>query len=466
MDISVALALKIAASAGVGLLLGLERERAHKEAGVRTFAIAALLGTLSWVLSPALALVQFGMIVLVALMVNLYAFWKTQHLQVTTSLALAATNVLGMSIGAGNFFLSFAGAIAIAALLSWKTELITLSGKLTEREIRGALLLAFISFVVYPLLPEQPIDPWKVVNLRTIWLTVILVSALKFVNYVLLRIFGERGLRYSSLLGGLVNSAAMAFFLGEEVRESEETATDAPENMLLAGTAMILRNWALVLLFSLPQGLQRSLPTVIVLIPMMLVAGAAAGLAIWRTRPAARHKEERSRLRENPPSAQNHSEQKSEEQAEEHSASGEDFSDEESVEEQGSQQKRQLLKSPLSLGSVFAFALIFLVLTILSGAGRVLFGATGFLVVIVVGALASAASSAVLLGEELTRGLIASSPAAIAMFLATVAGLLENVVIFWFVARKPATSWRILLLTLPAIASGIVMIVLLDIFQW
>lgn len=465
MDISVALALKIAASAGVGLLLGLEREWAHKEAGVRTFAIAALLGTLSWLLSPMLALVQFGMVVLVALLVNLYAFWKTEHLQITTSLALTATNILGMSIGAGNFFLSFAGAIAIAALLSWKTELITLSGKLTEQEIRGALLLAFISFVVYPLLPDQPVDPWKIINLRTVWLTVILVSALKFVNYVLLRVFGERGLRYSSLLGGLVNSAAMAFFLGEEGLENKEAAADAPENMLLAGAAMILRNWALVLLFSLPQGFQRSLPTVIVLVPMMLVAGAAAGLAIWHTHPAARRGEERSRQQESPLSEQKLAEQ--EPQAEEHAASGEDSSVGASVEEQASQQKkRQVLKSPLSLGSVFAFAAIFLILTILSGAGRVLFGATGFLVVIVVGALASAASSAVLLGEELARGMVASSPAAIAMFLATVAGLLENVVIFWFVTRQPASRWRVLLLTVPVIASGIVMVVLLAVFQW
>jgi uncharacterized membrane protein (DUF4010 family) len=465
MDISVALALKIAASAGVGLLLGLEREWAHKEAGVRTFAIAALLGTLSWLLSPMLALVQFGMVVLVALLVNLYAFWKTEHLQITTSLALTATNILGMSIGAGNFFLSFAGAIAIAALLSWKTELITLSGKLTEREIRGALLLAFISFVVYPLLPDQPIDPWKIVNLRTVWLTVILVSALKFVNYVLLRVFGERGLRYSSLLGGLVNSAAMAFFLGEEERENKGTAAEAPENMLLAGAAMILRNWALVLLFSLPQGFQRSLPTVIVLVPMMLVAGTAAGLAIWRTHSVARREEKRSRQQESPSSEQRFAEQKSQSQAEEHAAGGENSSDKE-IEEQDGQKKRQALKSPLGLGSVLAFTLIFLVLTVLSGAGRVLFGAPGFLVVIVVGALASAASSAVLLGEELARSMVASGPAAIAMFLATVAGLLENVVIFWFVTRKPASGWRILLLTLPVIASGIVMVVLLGILQW
>jgi uncharacterized membrane protein (DUF4010 family) len=460
MDISVTLALKIAASTGIGLLLGLEREWAHKEAGVRSFAITALLGTFSWLLSPTLALVQFGMVVLVALLVNLYAFWKTEHFQITTSLALTATNLLGMSIGAGNFFLAFAGAIAIAALLSWKTELITLSGKLTEREIRGALLLAFISFVVYPLLPDQPIDPWKIVNLRAIWLTVILVSALKFVNYVLLRVFGERGLRYSSLLGGLVNSAAMAFFLGEEGRKNKETAAAAPANMLLAGAAMILRNWALVLLFSLPQGFQRSLATVMVLGPMTLVAGIIAGLAIWRTQPVAQREKEHSRQQEITPS-----EQKSQPQAEEPPASGEETPAGAGGEEQAGQQKRQALKSPLSLGSVFAFAAIFLALTILSGAGRVLFGTTGFLVVIVLGALASAASSAVLLGEELARGIVASSPAAIAMLLATSAGLLENIVIFWFVARQPAMSWRILLLTLPVIGSGCVTVMLLSVFQ-
>lgn len=448
MEISVTLALKIAASAGIGLLLGMERERAHKEAGVRTFAIAALLGTLSWLLSPALALIQFAMIVLVALIVNAYSFWKTQHMQITTSLALAATNILGMAVGSGDFFLSFAGAIAIAALLSWKTELITLSGKLTEREIRGALLLAFISFVIYPLLPVQPVDPWKVLDLRAVWLTVIVVSALKFVNYVLLRIFGERGLRYSSLLGGLVNSAAMALFLGEEARKNKQVLADAPEHMLLAGAAMILRNWVLVLLFSAPRGLPRSLPTLLVLVPMTLVAGAAAGLTAWHARrtpgqtasvpsPASEQGQETR-----PPEAEHGDEQR------------------------GQIKKRQALQSPLGAGSVLAFALIFLTLTILSGTGRILFGATGFLVVIVIGALASAASSAVLLGSELAAGLLTSNPATTALFLATAAGLLENAGIFWFVARKSAAGWRLLLLTLPVIASGALMLLLFMLFHW
>jgi uncharacterized membrane protein (DUF4010 family) len=440
MDTSVTLALKLAASAGIGLLLGMERELAHKEAGVRTFAIAALLGTLSWLLSPALALVQFTLLALLTLLMNAYAFWKTRQMQITTSLALAATSVLGMTVGAGDFFLAFAGAIAITALLSWKTELITLSGSLSEREIRGALLLAFISFVVYPLLPSQPVDPWQVLNLRAVWLTVIVVSALKFVNYVLLRVFGERGLRYSSLLGGLVNSAAMALFLGEEGRTNEQALADAPENMLLAGAAMILRNWVLVLLFSAPRGWPRSLPTLLVLVPMTLVAGAVAGLVAWRTWRAR----EDTALSQGPqPPAVGKAE-----------------------EQRGPATKRQALKSPLGAGSVLAFALIFLTLTVLSGAGRILFGATGFLAVIVVGALASAASAAALLGSQLAAGFLPAEPAAIALFLATAAGLLENVGIFWFVTRSAAMGRRMLFLILPVIASGSLMVLLLILFHW
>ena len=61
---------------------------------------------------------------------------------------------------------------------------------LTVTEIRATLLLGFIAAVVYPLLPDRTIDPWNVLNPRSVWLTVIIVSGLSFVNYVLLRNLG------------------------------------------------------------------------------------------------------------------------------------------------------------------------------------------------------------------------------------------------------------------------------------
>src|SRR5579885_3436816 len=362
------LAAKIAVSACIGLLVGLEREWAHKEAGVRTFAIAALLGTLSYLVSPTLALVQVSVVLVVLVLVNLYGLWKEQSPQITTSLALAVTNVLGMVVGMGGFFLAFTAALVITALLSWKTELITFISKLTVDEIRGVLLLGFITAVIYPLLPDEYVDPWHVLNPRSIWLTVVIVSGLNFINYVLLRQFGERGIRYSAILGGLVNSAATAVLLGQEVKNGEDEEKDAATNVLFSDVAMILRNILLVVIFAWPENPALSLPVVIILAPMILVI----------TLLARRHEDK--------------------DQQEEKKQEGQ---------QRDGQPRKAPLRSPLDLRSVLTFGALFLILTVVSGGAKRLFGAIGFMAVIVVGALASAASSSVLVGQQLAKGLAA-----------------------------------------------------------
>jgi uncharacterized membrane protein (DUF4010 family) len=426
MTAPILLAIKVASSAGIGLLIGLEREWAHKEAGVRSFAIAALLGTLAWLALPSLALAQIAIVLLIILLVNVYALWKVQSLQVTTSLALAATNVLGILVGAGNFFLAFTCAIVITALLSWKTELLTLSSTLTVAEIRAALLLGFLAAVIYPLLPDHVVDPWQVLNPRSVWLTVILVSGLSFANYVLLRLFGTRGMRYSMLLGGLVNSAAMTILLGREVNADASAGGEVPVNLLLSDLAMILRNGVLVVLFALPSGLPASLPTILILVPMML----AAGVLVWILLLSARK-------------------------------SGQ----EDSHQPERQEPQKRLLRSPLELRSVLGFATLFLALTVISGLAERLFGAIGFLAVVVLGALASAASSSVLVGQHLSSGYLGGTPAALALFLATVVGLLLNVAIFWAVTRETGLSARLLGSTGMIVLVGVVMATLVTLFS-
>jgi uncharacterized membrane protein (DUF4010 family) len=425
MDAPLLLAEKIAASACIGMLIGLERTWAHKEAGVRSFAIATLLGTLSWLVAPTLAYVQVGIVLVVLILVNVYAMWNEQSPTITTSLALAVANVLGIVIGMGNFFLAIASALVVTALLAWKTELITFSSKLTVAEIRSTILFGFLTVVVYPLLPDRFIDPWHVLNPRSIWLTVVIVSGLSFANYVLLRQFGTRGIRYSAFLGGLVNSAATVALLGQEARDDPSTVDAAPTNVVLSDLAMILRNCALVIIFSFPRGFQASTNTMIVLGPMILAAGMVTLFAILSSR---RSKQEAPQQLE-----------------------------------QEAQQKRRL-KSPLELHSVLGFGLLFFWLSVISEVAIRLFGTVGFLVTVVVGALASAASSSVLVGQQLSRGHVAGAPAAMAMFLATLVGLLENIVIFWLVTRKPGPSLRLLLLTAPIVLAGILAVVFVTIF--
>jgi len=434
MDTLLLLAAKVAGSACIGMLIGLERTWAHKEAGVRSFAIATLLGTLSWLVTPTLAYVQVGIVLLVLILVNIYALWNERSVEITTSLALATANVLGIVIGMGNFFLAFASALMVTALLAWKTELVTFSSKLTVAEIRSTILFGFIAGVVYPLLPDRFIDPWNVLNPRSVWLTVVIVSGLSFVNYVLLRQFGTRGIRYSAILGGLVNSAATVALLGQEVRDDTSTVAEAPTNVVLSDLAMILRNCALVVIFSFPQGIQASISTVIVLVPMMLAAGIAALFSFLGPR---RPKQKPSHQIEEAPQQL----------------------------EQDAPQKRRL-QSPLELRSVLGFGTLFLSLTVISGVANRLFGTVGFLVIVVVGALASAASSSVLVGLQLSSGHVVGTLAALAMFLATLVGLLENVVIFWVVTRKPGPSLRLLLLTAPIVLVGILAVISVIIFGW
>ena len=80
MDTSLLLAEKVAASTAIGLLIGLEREWAHKETGVRSFTIATLLGTLAWIVSPALAFVEVSAVLVIIILVNVYSLAQDQPL--------------------------------------------------------------------------------------------------------------------------------------------------------------------------------------------------------------------------------------------------------------------------------------------------------------------------------------------------------------------------------------------------
>jgi uncharacterized protein len=93
MDLPFLLAVKVAASASIGILIGLERTWAHKEAGVRSFAIAALLGTLSWLVAPTLAYVQVGIVLVVLLLVNVYGIGKSPRAITATAVKVLTTAV-------------------------------------------------------------------------------------------------------------------------------------------------------------------------------------------------------------------------------------------------------------------------------------------------------------------------------------------------------------------------------------
>src|SRR5580658_4050233 len=270
-------ATKLALSLGVGLLAGFEREWSRKDLGVRVFALTALLGTLSSMVSVQFSLGSLGAIGLVIALVNGRALLLRQNLEITTSVSLAVDFVLGVLIGQGHLFTPVAGALLLTLILSLKSEFSSFAGGLRPEEIRSAVVLGLIGFVIYPLLPDRFIDPWRLINPRESWITVIAIAAIGFANYVLLRLYGGRGLLYTAVLGGLVNSTATVAELSVWLRDPSPEIERAGISLnFVTLAAMFVRNLALLAVFA-PKAVPAAL------IPIAVMSGGAIGL-VWLNR--------------------------------------------------------------------------------------------------------------------------------------------------------------------------------------
>ena len=142
----------LAVAVGVGLLVGLERERRHGNdgiehvAGIRTFALLAVVGVVSsWLGVVAQAMVLFAV---ASLAVIAYVRETSGDRGLTTEVAMLAITLLGMlstpypewSAGLG---------VLVAVLLAAKTTMHRFSRQvLTAGEVRDGLILAAAVLVV------------------------------------------------------------------------------------------------------------------------------------------------------------------------------------------------------------------------------------------------------------------------------------------------------------------------------
>jgi uncharacterized membrane protein (DUF4010 family) len=53
------------------------------------------------------------------------------------------------------------------------------------------VLLAVLSGIILPALPSHPVDPWRLIDPRDNWWSVVLIAGIGFINYILLRVLGN-----------------------------------------------------------------------------------------------------------------------------------------------------------------------------------------------------------------------------------------------------------------------------------
>ncbi len=204
----------------VGLFVGLEREWRGKDAGLRTFGLVGLFMCIGSMLGTGYALAGIGMVGLLITFLNIQSMRADKGTELTTSAALLVTGLSGALCGVGHTITPVAIAVVTTGLLSWKERLAEFGHKLTAEELRLAVLLGILAFAIYPVLPTHSIDPWGLIEPRSAWITVILIAGIGFVNYVLWKLFGTRGIEFAGFLGGLVNSTVTVTELASRAGEA------------------------------------------------------------------------------------------------------------------------------------------------------------------------------------------------------------------------------------------------------
>lgn len=259
--------MRLSLALALGLLIGLERERRGKEAGLRTFGFIALLGGMGGVLGDSYAYLILALVGLLTVFLNLQRLRTNETAELTTSAAMLITCVAGILCGKGHTATPASIMVIVTALLAWKDRLTGFSLGLTENEMRSALLLAILAIVIYPALPEGAIGPWKLIEPRAAWVTVILIAGIGFANYVLWKMYGTRGIVMAGFLGGLVNSSITVSELAARARDQHrDTISAAYRGILLATGAMLIRNGALLVILAPAMALTATIPFVVMLI--------------------------------------------------------------------------------------------------------------------------------------------------------------------------------------------------------
>lgn len=375
------LLVRTAIAIAIGGLIGLERERQpRKYAGLRTLALlcgtAPLVVHIAEVSESVLAVaVYLTLAAALALTIAYIRFVLTgEEVGLTTSVTMFLVAVLGVLVGYGQLFVATAMAIATAFLLAQKKQLQKYVDRLTAQDLADSMKLGALVFILYPILPAEPVGPFGVVNLQEVLLFAIFVLLIEFGSYVSMRQFGgSKGLQVTGLLAGGVNSFATAGVMARLADEHRETLDAASSALLLATIAMIVRNVGIAsaLAGSILWALWK--PTL-----SMVALAALIGYVLFRQ--------------------------------------GE-FYEESDIE----------LDSPFSLKTAAKFGTIYVAIVLLSVIAREAFGELGLYVTAFVGGLVSSAAVSVSAATVLNNGAVGVEPAASMVLLGIVASLCSKI---------------------------------------
>jgi uncharacterized membrane protein (DUF4010 family) len=265
-DVLIQTLLQLGLALAIGLLVGVERhwrerdaEPGTRTAGLRTFGLSGLLGGITALLaqSPAFGGAVGGAVVMAATLgayaAALIVFKLREAIEddtnsVTTVVAALLVFVLGSLAVLGDRTVAAAGGVAMTALLASREMLHGMLRRLTWVELRSAIIILVMSFVVLPLVPRTPVGPFGGIDLAEVWTLAIMMAAVGYTGYIATKLYGtRRGLLLAGALGGLASSTAVTLNFARRAAANEAPAQTLAAGAMAASAVAIGRIGALAL---------------------------------------------------------------------------------------------------------------------------------------------------------------------------------------------------------------------------
>jgi uncharacterized membrane protein (DUF4010 family) len=277
--------LHLLVAAGLGALIGLEREQSESGgtfAGSRTFPLFALYGALVGAFFPTVLPLAIGVLVVPLTIAYAGKIWYEQDIGLTTLMASLLTAILGataMHSDTGAVTAIIVGGV-ITVLLSVKQPIHEFADQIDKTERLATLKFILVILVVLPALPDRSLDVLYGLNPRFVWLMVVFVTGLGFIAYVLGQFLGPaQSIAVTGIIGGFVSSTATTVSMAEKTVQNETLYHVCAFAVITASIVMFPR--ALIEVAVVNPAL---LPRVAIPLGVMTVVGVvAAGTLYWRT---------------------------------------------------------------------------------------------------------------------------------------------------------------------------------------
>ena len=287
--------LHLGMALAVGLLIGTERgwherdaQEGSRPAGIRTFALIALLGGLTAVLGgsvgPAAFIAGFALVGGLAALAYVRAASAPTGRSITTHVAMLIAFALGAIAGRGELELAASVAVVTTLLLGLKPAMHGWLRRISEAELMAGLKLLVISVVLLPVLPDRGYGPWQALNPYQIWWMVVLIAGTSFLGYGAARLLGpRRGIVVAGACGGLASSTAVTLSFARFAGQQPARAGLFAGGAMIASAVMFPR-LLLIVAVAAPEFAR------LLAAPVLgagLGLGLVAAIVVWRSRGAA-----------------------------------------------------------------------------------------------------------------------------------------------------------------------------------